>query len=113
MNLPQYFDPGSQSPPSTNQNSPFRSCQSLNEPESPLFHSPESSSEEDSTLLREDDVLENSAPLITQENHHGTERPIGRSMSLVFSDSSSSIKTAGIPLWRRVRQVKRGALFVQ
>lgn len=92
-------DPGSQTPPGTNQSSPFRSCQSLNEAESPPFQSPRSSPVHEIHCV--DDPLENT-PLLTREDHysysHGT-RP------LVFPGSSVSFDLEVMPLWKRIRQV--------
>ena len=102
------LDPGSQTPPGTNQSSPFRSCQSLNEPESPSFQTPRSSPVREIDGI--DDPLDN-APLLTQEDHYseitsyGTEREIERPRSFVFPGSSVSFELEDMPLWKRTRQV--------
>lgn len=95
------LDPGSQTPPGTNQSSPFRSFQSLNELESPSFQTPRSSPVRD--VHGVDDSLEN-APLLPQEDHYsenGTEREIERSRSLDFP----GFEVEHMPLWKRIRQV--------
>jgi len=88
------LDPGSQTPPGTNQSSPFRSFQSLNEPESPSFETPRSSPVRE--IHSVDEPLEN-APLLTQEDHY--------SRSLVFPGISVSFELEDMPLWKRIRQV--------
>lgn len=102
------LDPGIQTPPGTNQSSPFRSFQSLNDPESPTFQTPRSSPVREIDGI--DDSLDN-APLLTQEDHYseitsyGTEREIERPRSLVFAGSSVSFELEDMPLWKRIRQV--------
>lgn len=93
-----HLDPGSQTPPGTNQSSPFRSCQSLNEPESPSFQTPRSSPVRQ--IHGVDDPLEN-AQLLTLEDHYSEIT----SRSLVFPGSSVSFELEDLPLWKRVRQV--------
>lgn len=100
------LDPGFQTPPGTNQSSPFRSFQSLNDPESPTFQTPRSSPVREIDGI--DDSLDN-APLLTQEDHYseitsyGTEREIERPRSLVVPDSSVSFEREDMPLWKRIR----------
>ena len=102
------LDPGFQAPPGTNQSSPFRSFQSLNDPESPSFQTPRSSPVREIDGI--DDSLDN-APLLTQEDHYseitsyGTEREIERPRSPVFPGSSVSFELEDMPLWKRIRQV--------
>ena len=98
------LDPEFQTPPGTNQSSPFRSFQSLNDPESPTFQTPRSSPVREIDGI--DDSLDN-APLLTQEDHYSeiTEREIERPRSLVFPGSSVSFELEDMPLWKRIRQV--------
>lgn len=104
------LDPGFQTPPGTNQSSPFRSFQSLNEPESPSFETPRSSPVRE--IHSVDDPSEN-APLLTREDHYseitsyGTGGEIERSRSLVFPGSSVSFEREDMPLWKCIRQVRK------
>jgi len=77
------FAPESSSPPGTN-NSPYRSCQSLNGTESPIFHLPRLLSPEDDIIRRENAEASENTPLIAHENHYGTAAEQNEfSMSLV------------------------------
>lgn len=97
------FAPESSSPPGTN-NSPYRSWQSLNGTESPIFHSPRSLSPEDDIIRRENTEAPENTPLIADENHYGTAAEQNEfSMSLVFRGSSSSLELEDIPVWKRIR----------
>jgi len=103
------FAPESSSPPGTN-NSPYRSCQSLNGTESPIFHSPRLLSPEDDIIRCENAEASENTPLIAHENHCGTAADQNEfSMSLVFrgsSLSSSSLELEDIPVWKRIRSGK-------
>lgn len=99
-----FYDVTNSSPPTTN--SPFRSCQSLNGTDSPIFHSPRSSP--DVERMRSENAAPNeNTPLITNENHYGraADNQSELSMSLVFPGSSNSFEAEAVPFWKHIRCV--------
>lgn len=102
-----YDIPSNRSPP-TSTNSPYQSCRSLSETDSPIFRSPRSSPEAEimhnyGTFASE--IESDEQQLVTQENHFArADSQSESSMSIMFQSTASPPDSfQSVSFWRHLR----------